>query len=67
MFIMTILSNTKKTRFKLAIFGSVSLLAITITGMIVPDMKDIAETALAGFLTILSSYILSDGYRKSSK
>ena len=67
MFIMKILENTKRTRFKLAIFGSVSLLAITITGMIMPDMKSIAETALAGFLTVLSSYILSDGYRKSSK
>ena len=62
---MKVLNNTKKTRFKIAIFGAIVLASIAVTAMVLDDMKDIAETALAGFLTILSSYILSDGYRKS--
>lgn len=63
---MSFLTNTKKTRFKLAVVGAAFMGGITITA-IVYDMNDVAGSAIAGFLTILSSYILGDSYRKSTK
>lgn len=63
---MKFLTDTKKTRYRLAIAGSLFLGTITVVA-IVYDMKEVATTSIAGFLTILSSYILGDSYRKSSK
>ena len=58
------ISNTKKTRFKLAISLCVFLGGITIYA-ISQGMNDVAGTGIAGMLTVGTGYILGDSYRKS--
>jgi hypothetical protein len=63
---MKFLSNTKKTRFKLAVGLLVFIGGITVYS-IYADMNDVAGTGIAGMLTIGTGYILGDSYRKSDK
>lgn len=58
------LSNTKKTRFKVAIFVLLFLMSVTIYS-IYKEAYGLAGTALAGVMTVAGSYILGDSYRKS--
>ena len=63
---MKFLTNTKKTRFKIAIGLLVFLGTITIYA-IQQGMNDVAGTSIAGMLTVGTGYILGDYYRKSEK
>lgn len=58
------ISNTKRTRFKLAIalemfFGLVVIYALY------TSHPDVANTTIAAMLTVGTSYLLGDSYRKS--
>ena len=62
---MKFLNNTKRTRFKLALGLCLFLMGVTVF-CIYKDANDLAGTALAGLMTIAGTYLLSDGFRKSS-
>lgn len=58
------ISNTKKTRFKLAVvleifFGAVVLLSLQL------GHPEVAETTIAAMMTVGTGYLLGDSYRKS--
>jgi len=58
------ISNTKKTRFKLAVvleifFGGVVLLSLQL------GHPEVAETTIAAMMTVGTGYLLGDSYRKS--
>lgn len=60
------ISNTKKTRFKMAIvlemfFGLVVMYALYTAH------PSVANTALGGMITIGTGYLLGESYRKSDK
>ena len=60
------ISNTKRTRFKLAIAVVIGLFATTFTA-IHYDMEGLASTCVAGILSVSTGYVLGDSYRKSDK
>jgi len=58
------ISNTKKTRFKLAIvleifFGVVVVISLQL------GHPEVAETTIAAMMTVGTGYLLGDSYRKS--
>jgi uncharacterized membrane protein len=61
---MKLLNNSKKTRFKIAIFVLIFLMGVTVYS-IYKEAYTLAGTSLAAVLTVASSYILGDSYRKS--
>ena len=60
------ISNTKKTRFKLAIALLIFLGVTTIVSLKL-EYPEVAETSIAAMMTIGTGYLLGDSYRKSEK
>ena len=61
---MRALNNTKKTRFKLAVYTDI-FLALLATYAVSEGLETVASTCVAGILTITTGYIGGDSYRKS--
>ncbi len=58
------ISNTKKTRFKLAIALLIFLGVTTIVALRL-EFPEVAETSIAAMMTVGTGYLLGDSYRKS--
>lgn len=58
------ISNTKKTRFKLAIALEI-FFGIVVMYALYTEHPEVANTTIAAMLTVGSSYLLGESYRKS--
>lgn len=58
------ISNTKKTRFKLAIALEI-FFGIVVMYALYTSHPDVANTTIAAMLTVGTSYLLGESYRKS--
>ncbi len=70
---MKALNNTKKSRFKMAIYTVAFLGLLAVSCIVVTaktpevDLSTVATTCVAGILTIVTMFIGGDSYRKSGE